>query len=77
MTTARVLLLGACVLAAACSSPEAARSRGSAAGADVGNRPAQVRMHEGSDPFWRTPHRIQREYPRLEGARQARELSRR
>lgn len=71
------LLLGACLLLAACSSPEAARSRGSAQGADIGNRPAHVKMHEGSDPFWHTPLRIGRELPRLEGARQARELSRR
>lgn len=70
-------VLSAGVLAlAACTSPEATRTRAGGPGADVGNRPASVAMHEGSDPFWKTPARIKGQRPRLEGARQALELSR-
>jgi hypothetical protein len=59
----------------ACVSPEATRTRGGGPGADPQNRPEQVRMHEGSRPFWRTPVVIDAEYPDLEPAQQARELS--
>lgn len=41
--------------AAGCVSPEATRTRGGGPGADVQNRPAQVKMHEGSRPYWETP----------------------
>ena len=61
--------------AAGCVSPEAARTRGGGPGADVQNRPAQVKMHEGSRPYWETPIVIDEEYPDLESAQQARELS--
>jgi len=61
----------------ACSSPETSRSRGSGAGADVGNRDTKfVRMHEGSDPFANTPKIIRTQNPPLAGARQADRLSR-
>jgi hypothetical protein len=40
---------------AACSSPEATRMRAGGPGADNGNRPDVVEMHEGSQPYWRTP----------------------
>jgi hypothetical protein len=71
-----VLLLAA-LATAACDSPEKTRTRGGGAGADVGNRPAKhVRMHEGSNQFWRTPDRIPVEGPSLEPARQAQQLSR-
>ena len=69
-------LLVACIGLAGCSSPEAGRARGSA-GADVGNRSQVVEMHDGSDPYWRTPKRITSEHPPLESARHAAELSRR
>jgi hypothetical protein len=42
-------------LAAACTSPEATRQRAGGPGADTGNRGEQVRMHEGSEPYWNTP----------------------
>ena len=50
--------LGALVLAAlACTSPESTRVRGGGPGADAGNRNEIVEMHEGSEPFFRTPCR--------------------
>lgn len=71
-----IAALMACATLSACASPEATRSRGQGPGADVGNRPRVVKMHEGSDPFWNTPRRIAVEYPALEPARQASRLSR-
>jgi hypothetical protein len=68
-------LLAAAALTA-CASPEATRTRGQGPGADVGNRAAVVKMHEGSQPFWKTPQRIAGEHPPLEPARQAERLSR-
>jgi hypothetical protein len=68
-------LLIAVIALAGCASPEVSRSRGQGQGADVGNRPAVVRMHEGSEPFWKTPRRIAVEHPPLEPARQADQLS--
>lgn len=62
---------------AACSSPETTRSRGSGPGADIGNRGKVVRMHEGADPFVKTPKMIPAEGAPLAGARQADQLSRR
>jgi len=43
---------------AACASPEARRTRAGGPGGDVGNRRAVVQMHEGSDPYWKTPRRL-------------------
>ena len=74
--TIAIATLIACGALPACTSPEATRSRGQGPGADVGNRPAVVNMHEGSDPFWKTPRRIPGEHPPLEPARQADRLSR-
>ena len=45
-------------LAAACTSPEATRQRAGGPGGDTGNRGAQVQMHGGSEPYWRTPRRL-------------------
>ena len=60
-----------------CTSPETSRSRGTGLGADVGNRRgAAVSMHEGSDPYAKTPKLIRAESPSLAGARQAERLSR-
>jgi hypothetical protein len=70
-----LVVIGACGLAA-CVSPEAQRTRGGGPGADPQNRPAVVKMHEGSDQYWETPKRIDTDAPPLEPARQARELSR-
>ena len=58
-----------------CVSPEATRTRGGGPGGDLQNRPEQVKMHEGSRPFWRTPVVIDEEYPDLAPAQQARDLS--
>lgn len=69
------LVLIVCGASAACTSPEAKRTRGGGPGADPGNRPAAVKMHGGSDPFWRTPDRIGETHPPLDPARQARQLS--
>jgi hypothetical protein len=77
MKPCRVVLLVACAALAGCGSPETARSRGGGPGADVGNRSRDVKMHEGSDPYWKTPERIEGAHASLEPARQARELSRR
>ena len=60
---------------AACASPETTRTRGGP-GADVGNRAKVVEMHEGSQPFWKTPKLIPSKSPPLEPANQADKLSR-
>jgi hypothetical protein len=75
------LLLAAILIASAsatgCVSPEATRTRGGGPGGDTGNRPRDVKMHEGSYPFWKTPERIKSEQaPPLAPAAQARERSR-
>jgi hypothetical protein len=69
-------LLIAFAALAACVSPETTRTRGGGPGADVGNRAKVVEMHEGSQPFWKTPQIISAKHPTLEPARQADELSR-
>jgi len=72
-----ILLLAVAAAAAACDSPEASRTRGGGAGADVGNRPADgVEMHGGSNQFWRTPERIPVDGPPLDSARHAQQRSR-
>jgi hypothetical protein len=38
-----------------CASPEATRARGAGPGADPGNRGAVVTLHEGAEPYYRTP----------------------
>ena len=50
------LALGAAV--AACNSPEARRVREGGPGADPGNRRGMVQMHEGANPYYKTPERI-------------------
>jgi hypothetical protein len=76
MRSVRVALLAAAVAAlAGCTSPEATRTRGGGPGADVGNRPQDVKLHEGSEPFWKTPDRIVGAPPPLESAQQARDDS--
>jgi hypothetical protein len=39
----------------ACDSPEARRTRGAGPGADVGNRRPAVEMHQGAQPYYKTP----------------------
>lgn len=48
----------ALVATGACTSPEATRMREGGAGADPGNRRDVVKLHEGADPYWRTPRRL-------------------
>jgi hypothetical protein len=69
-----VLLLAAMTLTG-CESPEATRTRGGGPGGDKGNRPATVRMHEGSEQFWETPVRVPGNAAPLEPARHARQFS--
>jgi hypothetical protein len=69
------MLLAVCVAAAGCQSPEATRTLGGGPGADRGNRPANVKMHEGSRPFWKTPVVVPGESVALDPARQAQQLS--
>jgi hypothetical protein len=45
----------ALVAIAGCSSPEARRARAGGPGADVGNRSADVEIHEGAQPYYKTP----------------------
>lgn len=69
------ILLVAGLAIAGCTSPEATRQRGGGPGGDIGNRPAQVLMHEGSRQYWETPVRISSEGPSLAPSEQARQLS--
>lgn len=69
------ILLAAGAGIAGCTSPEATRQRGGGPGADIGNRPAQVLMHEGSRQYWETPVRIPSEGPPLAPSEHARQLS--
>jgi hypothetical protein len=70
-----VFFLVAMCVVVACASPEAGRARG-APGADMGNRTKVVRMHEGADPFYKTPKLIRAQNPPLTPARHADQLSR-
>lgn len=72
--TRRVVIVAVALVAAGCSSPEATRTRGGGAGGDVGNRPSQVKMHEGSRPYWETPVRIGEATP-VQPSEQARQQS--
>ena len=49
------LLLGSLFVLAACSSPEARRTRGGGPGADVKNWGRPVELHAGAQPFHETP----------------------
>jgi hypothetical protein len=78
MRRAGLIVVAVAMLAVACTSPEATRMRASGEGADVGNRSPIVRMHEGSEPYWKTPALISREVglPDDGSARQADTASR-
>jgi hypothetical protein len=73
---AMILLTTLLLYLVGCASPETTRMRGGP-GADVGNRGKVVEMHEGSQPFWKTPKIIAAKHPPLDPANQADELSRR
>ena len=61
----------------ACTSPESTRMRSGGPGADPGNRRGVVRMHEGAEPYWKTPKRLaERQQAPSDTARQADRLSR-
>jgi hypothetical protein len=74
LTLAALLIAFAAL--AACDSPETRRTRGGGSGADVGNRTKVVEMHQGSQPFWKTPDLIPTKHPPLAPASQADQLSR-
>ena len=76
MTLAVITLIAILFYVAGCASPETTRTRGGGPGGDVGNRTEIVRMHEGSQPFWKTPNLITVEHPSLKPAHQAEALSR-
>ena len=76
MNLAMILLTALLFYLVGCASPETTRMRGGP-GADVGNRGKVVEMHEGSQPFWKTPKIIPAKHPPLDPANQADELSRR
>ena len=69
------LVVLASLTIAGCGSPEATRARGGGPGGDTGNRPAQVKMHEGSRQYWQTPVLIPVEGAPLGPSEQARHLS--
>ena len=73
--TAQCVLAMAFIISSGCTSPEATRRRGGGPGADGGNRPSQVLMHEGSRQYWQTPVLIPGEAPSLAPSQQARQLS--
>jgi hypothetical protein len=53
-----IVLLGGLLLAmAACASPEATRTRGGGAGADVGNHGSPVEIHGNLSMYHGTPHK--------------------
>lgn len=70
-------LLGTLTLVLVACSPEATRTQGGGPGGDTGNRPAVVRMHEGSRPYHDTPQLVSGDTPALDTASQAREFGRR
>jgi hypothetical protein len=71
-----LFIVTALLCLAGCASPETTRTRGGGPGADVGNRTQVVRMHEGADPFYKTPRLIPGQPPPLTAARHADKLSR-
>jgi hypothetical protein len=75
MKTVLGLLLCVTTAAGGCVSPESTRTRGGGPGADPQNRPANVKMHEGSSQYWETPVLIEADHPSLEPARDAQRRS--
>jgi hypothetical protein len=77
MKTGRWTIAAACIVFSACRSPEATRARGSGPGADTGNRPSIVSIHEGSRQYWQTPVSVPGELMPLAPARHAQQWSER
>jgi hypothetical protein len=77
MKPALLVLVVLGFLGAGCQSPEATRARAGGPGADRGNRSENVRMHEGSKPYYKTPELIPTKHPSLTGAQHAYETARR
>lgn len=75
MKLALTALLVICTAFGGCVSPEATRTRGGGPGGDSRNRRPTVKMHEGSQPYWKTPDLIPAEHPPLESAQQAQQMS--
>ena len=71
----RLIVLTSIWAVAGCTSPEATRTQGGGPGADTGNRRDVVRMHEGSRPFYKTPHVAPGDPGPVATARHARERS--
>ena len=69
------MLLAASITFAGCESPEATRTRGGGPGADRGNRPVNVILHEGSRQYWETPVLIPGDSVSLQPANHARQFS--
>ena len=76
MNAACMIFIAVLCFLVGCASPETTRTRGGGAGADVGNRTKVVQMHEGSEPFAKTPKLIPAQGPPLAPASQADQLSR-
>lgn len=71
------MVLGLAGLLAGCGSPEATRVRGGGPGADTGNHGSVVQLHDGAEPYWRTPRRLARDLTGdISGAREAERASR-
>lgn len=51
----RLTICAGLLVLAGCASPEAQRVRGGGPGADIGNRDAELQMHEGSVIYATTP----------------------
>lgn len=66
-----IVLLSVMAIVSGCVSPEATRTRGGGPGADPQNRTADVKMHEGSRQYWKTPVMIEANHPPLDAAQQA------
>ena len=77
MSVAATTVIALLFFIVGCTSPELTRTRGGGAGADVGNRRGIVRMHEGANPYEKTPKLIPTQHPPLDSARHADQLSRR
>jgi hypothetical protein len=59
-----ILALAALVIFVGCTSPETNRTRGGSRGADLGYRGSSVDLHEGAEPYYRTPQVIDSRYAR-------------
>ena len=56
----------AALLFCACQSREAQRTRGGGRGADLGYRGSSIDMHEGAEPYHKTPQLIDARHARVD-----------